>query len=774
MHFLTKARTLGQLEHNIQSAIVLPQFCFTRAQWFSSKNDISNIGELPDWISGEVIVRSSATSEDTANVSLAGHYLTIADVSGLTEINRSIDLVCNRLSSSEDEIFIQPMLKNVYLSGVAFSRDPNSGAHYYVVNYDDCSGQTDTVTSGSTNNLRTFYLAKLNNVGDYNDKLENVIVLVKELEALLSHDSIDVEFAIDKEGQLVLLQVRPLVLPEEDPLSINSQSQEILGIQQRIVELSGSHPYLLGEKTVFGVMPDWNPAEILGSRPRPLAVSLYKELITDSIWAYQRDNYGYRNLRSFPLLVCFAGIPYIDVRVSFNSFIPGDIPDELATKLVNHYIYQLESNPSYHDKVEFEIIYSCYTLDLPEKLNFLLGSGFTETDIETINNSLRSLTNNIIRGQNGLWEKDREKLSVLQDKIDKICSSNISKLDKIYWLIEDCKRYGTLPFAGLARAAFIAVQMLRSLVTANVLSESDYQCFMNSLDSISSSLTKDFMALEKEEFLEKYGHLRPGTYDILSPRYDEEPERYFDWSEKDSTLTTEKRETFSLSLEALIKLERLLTEHGLERDVVSFLAFIKAAIEAREYAKFVFTKSLSEVIRLVKEVGCDYGITADDLSYLEIDVIKRLYSSTKNEKDSILRAILEGKNDYRFTKYLSLPPLICTDQDVTRFELPKDEPNFVTLKSNSGRVVDSAADGSLLNGSILLLPNADPGFDWIFSHSINGFITKYGGANSHMAIRACELGIPAVIGAGEVLYRHWEKAKVLEINCSQRQVHILQ
>ena len=52
----------------------------------------------------------------------------------------------------------------------------------------------------------------------------------------------------------------------------------------------------------------------------------------------------------------------------------------------------------------------------------------------------------------------------------------------------------------------------------------------------------------------------------------------------------------------------------------------------------------------------------------------------------------------------------------------------------------------------MLLPNADPGFDWIFSRNIAGFVTAYGGVNSHMAVRASELGLPAVIGAGETLY----------------------
>ena len=49
----------------------------------------------------------------------------------------------------------------------------------------------------------------------------------------------------------------------------------------------------------------------------------------------------------------------------------------------------------------------------------------------------------------------------------------------------------------------------------------------------------------------------------------------------------------------------------------------------------------------------------------------------------------------------------------------------------------------------MLIENADPGFDWIFGHQIAGLITKYGGVNSHMAIRCAEFGIPAAIGCGE-------------------------
>ena len=104
-------------------------------------------------------------------------------------------------------------------------------------------------------------------------------------------------------------------------------------------------------------------------------------------------------------------------------------------------------------------------------------------------------------------------------------------MSRIYWLLEDCKRYGTLPFAGLARAGFIATQMLRSLVTVGVLTAEELSRFMAGLDSVSAAIGRDLRAsASRADFLAQYGHLRPGTYDILSPRYDEAPDRYFDWT----------------------------------------------------------------------------------------------------------------------------------------------------------------------------------------------------------------------------------------------------
>ena len=78
-----------------------------------------------------------------------------------------------------------------------------------------------------------------------------------------------------------------------------------------------------------------------------------------------------------------------------------------------------------------------------------------------------------------------------------------------------------------------------------------------------------------------------------------------------------------------------------------------------------------------------------------------------------------------------------------------------------------------LEGRIVLIPSADPGYDWIFSHGIAGFITMYGGANSHMAIRAGELGIPAAVGVGEKLFQQYKAASCLEIDAQSKTIKML-
>jgi len=773
LSFGTKAETLEALAPRLRTARILPQVRFSVTEWRGNRVQVLEKIAAKSWGSRPVIVRSSAQGEDGPTSSQAGRYDSVLGVHGDAQITDAIEHVIATYAdggNGADQVFVQPMLEHVAMAGVAFSRPPSGGGPYYIVNYDDRSGRTDQVTGGIGDNLKTFLCLK-SRVDACPPALAPVIALMGELEGLFACPAIDVEFAIDGDGQIYLLQVRRLSIERQETITDAKVDTALADVARKVELLSRPHPFLHGSRSIFGVMPDWNPAEIIGLRPWPLSLSLYRELVTDAIWAYQRDNYGYQNLRSFPLLVSFHGLPYIDVRVSFNSFIPRDVPDDLASRLVNYYIDRLLAEPQLHDKVEFEIIFSCYTLDLPQRMSRLAESGFSQADIAELSGALRRLTNRIIHGETALWRHDRAKIDRLAQRLPMIASAKIDKISRIYWLIEDCKRYGTLPFAGLARAGFIAVQLLQSFVAAGVISAEEHATFMTSVDTIGSRIGHDFAHLTKAEFLARYGHLRPGTYDILSPRYDEAPDLYFDWSGSRTHSSAQPR--FTLSIEQLRRIEQLLKEHQLDIDVLSLIEFIKAGIEGREYAKFVFTRSLSDALSLIKQMGEEYGLSVEDCAFLDYDAIRTLYSESGSVKELLLESIARGRQRYALTRSLVLPPVIAAPEEVFAFHLPPSQPNFITRKSVTAAVASVNDPPESFAGRILFVPSADPGFDWIFTRGISGFVTQFGGANSHMAIRAGELGIPAVIGAGEILYKRWQAAHKLCLDCTNQKVLLI-
>ncbi len=771
----TKAETLKRLYGKLPVAKILPLIYFTAKQWEEEKENIwINVSQsLPG---DEFIIRSSALNEDTVDASQAGKFESVGHVSGKENFFNAVGRVIDSFDDNNpgNQVLVQPMLKDVKICGVAFTADPNTFGNYYVINY-DVSGSTSSITSGtsSVDGSRLLYVFKGKENTGLEDGMYKVCETLSGLEKLFGKDNLDVEFAINGSGKLFILQVRTLCI-KECVTDYEKQKQELVRIETKIKDSQYPKPFLCGRKTIYGVMPDWNPAEMIGIRPKPLALSLYREMITDNIWAYQRDNYGYRNLRGFPLMVSFCGLPYIDIRVSFNSFIPASLDEKISEKLVDYYIDRLVDDPSKHDKVEFDIVFSCYTLDLPKRIKMLREYGFTDREIQEITDALRDVTNGIINHKNGLWRQDCEKIHTLEKRYAGIVDSNMPDIEKIYWLLEDCKRYGTLPFAGLARAAFIAVQMLQSMVNIGILSAKEYQEFMNDVNTVSSNMGNDFNILSREAFLEKYGHLRPGTYDINSPRYDEEPDMYFEWDKEDSGEDTGKG-LFRLTLDQLGRLENALKNNGLNNNVLELMDFIKSVIEGREYGKFIFTRNLSKVIQMAGKLGKTYGILREDFAYIDIHTILDMYTSPKDMGDVFQAAVENGKKNYNITKTMVLPPVIMESSDIWYFYYPDTEPNYITLGNVRAEtiIMENVQQGCSIAGKILLIPSADPGYDWIFSHGIKGFITMYGGANSHMAIRAGELGIPAVIGVGEKKFMEYKTAAVLEINCLGKTVKII-
>ena len=132
--------------------------------------------------------------------------------------------------------------------------------------------------------------------------------------------------------------------------------------------------------------------------------------------------------------------------------------------------------------------------------------------------------------------------------------------------------------------------------------------------------------------------------------------------------------------------------------------------------------------------------------------------------------IKKNKKSFNITKKIYFPDFIEKSSDVYYQDIKLSKGNFVTTKKISGYVLylKNFEKFKKLSQKIIFLDNADPGYDFIFSQNIKGLITKYGGSNSHMAIRCLELNIPAIIGIGQIEFEKLKKSTQIEYDCEQK------
>ena len=196
--------------------------------------------------------------------------------------------------------------------------------------------------------------------------------------------------------------------------------------------------------------------------------------------------------------------------------------------------------------------------------------------------------------------------------------------------------------------------------------------------------------------------------------------------------------------------------------------YIRKAIQAREYMKFEFTSNLSRALDLFVEYGLDLGLTRESVSSLNINDFEQLKVGSLTKED-LPALIKQREQNISITQMIELPQVLFQESDFYCFERYASQPNFVTGKMVEAEVVVwTGIKVSELGGKIVLIPQADPGYDWLLNHNITGLITKYGGANSHMAIRAAEMGLPAAIGVGEKLYEHFSNTQRIQLDCANQ------
>ncbi len=766
--FGTKAETLARLWGCLRKALLCEQYYFTESDWHDDRARV--LGVIGERFTGlKIVVRSSAIQEDGADQSMAGAFWSEIGVSAddRNAVKCAVEIVSESYLQNRpyNQILIQPFIEDVSLSGVATSRDITTGAPYFMINYDDFSGRTDSVTGG----VKSKTIAILRNGAQslQSPRIAAVAAALQELEQVTCCDLLDVEFCVTQDGDLHVLQVRRMAMESRwDLPDINSVYRNLDEVRVELASRIGPIDALAGNCTIFGQMPDWNPAEMIGSSPKPLAFSLYKTLITDHAWATARRNMGYKDIGEWPLMHSFAGRPFIDVRLSLNSFLPCGLEPATEDAWMNYQLAKLSQHRELHDKIEFAIAITCLDLDFESQHVDLHAAGLKSGDIARLRSCLLALTDDfLVNGQTYFAD------CIAQNRaLDERCtkSSLVLPVAAIPSVIDDCITNGVVPFSILARHAFVAVSFLRSMVSRGLLTETQADEFFGSIRTVAYDFVNDLWLFSEDRqsevaFMKRYGHLRPGTYDITSSCYDEMPRSHFSGKHAKPKAVRE----FVLSPQASQAIDRCLAEQGFSIGADTLFEYMRQAIEYRELSKFLFTRTVSKIINSLNRWGEASGLDRDELAYLNIAEIL----SDRTAAD-LREQIAKAKSSYLVTQAIRLPHLIVEPNDVDVIRIPIGQPTYTTSATVLAPCALIEKLGSDVDHHIVLIESADPGYDWIFSHEIAGLITKFGGANSHMAIRCAEFGVPAAIGCGERLFEMALRSKIIELNCAAKTIRI--
>ena len=305
-------------------------------------------------------------------------------------------------------------------------------------------------------------------------------------------------------------------------------------------------------------------------------------------------------------------------------------------------------------------------------------------ELDLWKNLLKEITKTSIKKTSFYYKK----IFQINSELEIINDNKNNELEKALKLFKYSKENGVKIFAHLARASFISMTLLKSLVEIKIITENELQSFLDTISTVSSDFLKDAEncyngKITFQKFIEIYGHLRPGTYDINSPCYMSNPNKFLkpilnSISNKNSKINA--LPNFKIWEKASLKIEREFNKHDLQFNKEEIEQFFRFAIEGRELSKFYFTKSLSLGLESLKVWGKTKNITTHQISNLNLSQIKKIKEKFKHNDE--IKTFIEQNDkknieENKIIQQLELPALITSIKDLYIFEYPKVLPNFV-------------------------------------------------------------------------------------------------
>ena len=756
--------------------------------------------------SPRVAVRSSATAEDLPEASFAGQYDTSLNIEGSSSVVEHV-LKCfgsmwtaRAISYREDNgiphdqvrvaVVVQEMV-DAKSAGVLFTRNPlsrnknemmiesNFGLgesvvsgygvpDRYIIDSKTLSliskeiGTKGTVvtpdgTSGVKMTTLTPEDGQMSSLED--DEVKAVSQAGVQIEEHFGSPQ-DIEWAVDKEGRLHILQSRPITVVTEtgtndqifwtrgysddywndnvtplffdllgDHLThiVNNETNQIMGykgMQTELMKLFRAHAYfnldVLKTKVVNEMPPFIRSDDLMNYFPAG------------------SGPYGRETMRALPFnlkarIMAEIRIMLLDADGSMTK--TASVYDEFTEKVFVPYCQEFD------EKLEALMKEGSPAdlLELADELDKVMMKHFrlVRYGIPVHNLGMNLITNYLLKR----WLGEKAQVALFPILVSGL-EHKTSETNRAIYSLADMIRADT----GFKETVLSTPsdELLATLKTRGTHSVSE---FLSELD----------------DFLDRFG-VRGFTREVYYPRWQEEPSYVFDILK---SLVSEKERDLSGQSESLAR-KRAKAEEIVEIALRNqrfgpiklllfntILGMSRTYIAFRENQRFNLDRWITRHRRLFLRMGDllraqQYLENREDIFFLHRMEIRRiLRNPSAFEAHEVAELARKRHDDFKKHEDIIPPKFLHGDREFND-PLPDSSDALRGIPASQGvvtgvvRVLDSVVDiPQVRAGDILVVPRTDPGWTPVFS-KIDGLVTETGGILSHGAVVSREFGIPAV------------------------------
>jgi pyruvate,water dikinase len=712
---------------------------------------------------GPKAVRSSAVSEDGVNTSFAGQFESYLHLNGYSEIREAIVKCIEATRServreyatnlSEDadlriSVILQNMV-NAKISGVVFSADPVTGRRDQVV-INAIKGHGEDLVSGVKDAIHYKVFRSGSNIHDQvkkqgellsSDQISEILDASRKAEGQMGCP-VDMEWAIDENGMIQWLQVRPVTtLPDVHFNELDT------------IKGDSNDTWTLG-----------NIGEMMPGVVTPLtySVSFHAVDYGMAVWAEAAGAYSLKKYQGFRYIQMFYN------RLFINMTNMMDYPKNVWLNKAENVQFALIGKVIDIPEIQFS---SNSLLRVLHFIKQMISLSWTKKHVRR----LLYLANNFKIIETGDIEKDYQSLEEAREVLKEafghhiIASSQSGTLySALMGILTSNKRLPTSEDHHIATLLLTDIpdiesaDAVKSLERFASLIQSDKRfagIFISALPAEALRLlvqdSPPEVSRAYKAFLERHGHRCVREAELHEKPWEENPAQLVQMLQT-RVRSGVKEHTHDRSL---MKTPEILSGlKPMQRIIIkSFLSNARKAVSRREITKSASIKVLHRIRTayqhyaeiLVKE-GFLYD--TDQVFYLtheEIGLMIKDSSPSWRAKANRRRELLSQTAALQFTEVCNgIPEPIEEEQEIEILDGQlKGIPVSSGVVQARVRVVNTLEDAALLQpGEIMVASFTDIGWTPYFS-IVSGLITEIGSPLSHGAVVAREYGIPAVVGA---------------------------